>query len=636
LTWEGAATPGTPGTSSQQLLEHLERANLFLVSLDDQRRWYRYHHLFREVLRQRLAGHGQAVSVATLHRRASTWYERQGRITDALLHSLAAGPTNEAARLVEQASLSMMQRSELQTLQRWIEALPTDLVRARPWLALRYAWLLRLNGDLTAAEAWLRDAEQATQSESSQSVPPVHEQSMASFSQRHFRGEAAALRATLAAAYGDVVRTTALAQEALDNLPADQALMRGAVTSSLGIVAFQKGNLPAAERAFTETRTIFESVDNLYGAMLAIQGLGQLYNAQGRLRAVSALYEPIVQQARAARGGPAPMLALAYIGMAEVLYQWNDLAAVTDHLSAGIELAERGGILPIAVIGYLMLARVRQAQGDSLGARDAMSSAEQVVSHGQITPTWLVPPVGVHRARLDLAHDNLQAAMRWAQTARIDPEDDLSFGREFEYVTLARLLLAQGEIAAAQRLVERLLAAAEAGSCTGRAIEILVLQALVLRAGSHKLPALDALEHALTRAAPEGYIRVFVDEGEPMGALLALTADHRAQNDPIRAYAERLLLAFPPEQRRKTALNSDTQSILRTTLERSDAPIEPLSGREIEVLRLVASGLSDRAIAEQLILATGTVKKHLNNIYSKLGVHTRTQALTRASTMNLL
>jgi LuxR family maltose regulon positive regulatory protein len=550
-------------------------------------------------------------------------------------HALAAGATDQAARLVEQASLSMMQRSELQTLQRWIEALPADLVRARPWLALRYAWLLRLNGDLTAAEAWLCDAEQATPAATNESVAPPHEQSMASFSPRHFRGEVAALRATFTAAYGDRARTVVLAQEALDNLPADQALMRGAVTSSLGIVSFQMSDLAAAERAFSETRTIFESVDNQYGALLAIQGLGQLYTLQGRLRAVSALFQPLLQEARATHGGAAPIVSLAYTSMAELLYEWNDLPTAVRHLGTGIDLAERGGMLPVAVIGWLTLAWVRQAQGDSAGASAALMEAEQLVSRGGITPTWLVPPIGVHRARLDLAQGDVQAARRWAETAGLSAEEDLHSGKEFEYLTLARLLLAQGKPDAAQRLLTRLLAAAEAGGRTGRAIEILSLQALALRACHQEGAALDALEHALTRAAPEGYIRLFVDEGAPMAALVAQCAERHAKSHLITAYAEGLLLAFP-ERLEVGALKLADGLPASSLKSPASTLIEPLSERELEVLRLVASGLSDRAIAEKLILAIGTVKKHLNNIYGKLGVHTRTQALARAHTLNLL
>jgi LuxR family transcriptional regulator, maltose regulon positive regulatory protein len=532
----GASNPGlvddarrsSRSAASQLLLEQLEQANLFLIPLDDERRWYRYHHLFREVLQERLAHSGHSDSMVALHRRASMWYAQQGLIAEAVQHALAAGATEQAARLIEQVSLTMMQRSELQTLQRWIEALPADLVRARPWLALRYAWLLRLNGDLTAAEVWLCDAELATPAAANESVAPPREQSMASFSPRHFRGEVAALRATITAAYGDRARTVVLAQEALDNLPADQVLMRGAVTSSLGIVAFQTSDLPTAERAFSETRTLFESVDNQYGALLAIQGLGQLYTLQGRLRAVSALFQPIMQKAHAARGGAAPIVSLAYTGMAELLYEWNDLPAAVRQLGTGIDLAERGGMLPVAVIGWLTLARVRQAQGDSAGARAALMEAEQLVSRGGITPTWLVPPIDVHRARLDLAQGDVQAARRWAETAGLSAEEDPHPGKEFEYLTLARLLLAQGKPDAAQRLLTRLLAAAEAGGRAGRAIEILSLQALALRACDEERAALDALAHALTRAAPEGYVRLFVDEGAPMVALVAQCAERHA------------------------------------------------------------------------------------------------------------
>jgi LuxR family transcriptional regulator, maltose regulon positive regulatory protein len=621
---------------SQLLLEHLERANLFLIALDDERRWYRYHHLFTEVLRERLANSRHGTSIAALHRRASTWYEQQGLITEAVQHALAAKATDEAARLVEQASLTMMQRSELQTLQRWLEALPVDLVRARPWLALRYAWLLRLNGDLQGAEAWLRDAEHAMQAEASQNVPPAREQPPAFFSPRHFRGEAAALRATLAAAYGDRARTVILAQEARDHLPADQALMHGAVSSSLAIVYLQNGDLAAAEHAFSETRTIFESVGNRYGALLAIHGLGQLYTVQGQLHAVHALYQPIVQEARAARSGPAPILSLAYIGMAELLYEWNDLPAAAHHLSGGIDLAERGGILPIVVIGYLALARVRQAQGDTAGACAALTEAEQFVTRGLITPTWLVPPVDVHRARLDLAQGDGQSAARWAEMARIGPADDLHFGREFEYLTLARLLLAQGEPDAAEKLLERLLAAAVLGGRTGRAIEILALHALALRGCGQEMPALDTLEHALTRAAPEGYVRVFVDEGELMAALLAQKAERSIPNAPLLPYIRHVLAAFPQAQTAVPHPQHGDATVPRAAFGGPNALLVPLSEREIEVLRLVASGLSDRAIAEKLILAIGTVKKHLNNIYGKLGVHTRTQALASASALHLL
>jgi len=521
-------------------------------------------------------------------------------------------------------------------LQRWLEALPADLVRARPWLALRYAWLLRLNGDLHAAEAWLRDAEQAMHAEASQSAPPAREQSLASFSPRHFRGEAAALHATLAAAYGDRARTVVLAQEALDHLPADQALMRGAVTSSLGIVAFQTSDLGAAERAFSETRTLFESVDNQYGALLAIQGLGQVYTLQGRLRAVSALFQPIMQEAHAARGGAAPIVSLAYTGMAELLYEWNDLPAAIRQLGMGIDLAERGGMLPVAVIGRLTLARVRQAQGDGAGARAALMEAEQLVSRGGITPTWLVPPIDVHRARLDLAQGDVQSARRWAETAGLSAEEDPHPGKEFEFLTLARLLLAQGEPHAAKKLLERLLVAAKSSGRTGRAIEILVLHALALRACDQEMAALDALEHALTLAAPEGYVRVFVDEGAPMAALLAQKAERSIQNAPLLPYIWRVLARFPQAQTAEPHMQHGDASVPRAAFGGPNTLLEPLSEREIEVLRLVASGLSDRAIAEKLILATGTVKKHLNNIYGKLGVHTRTQALASASALHLL
>jgi LuxR family maltose regulon positive regulatory protein len=279
---------------------------------------------------------------------------------------------------------------------------------------------------------------------------------------------------------------------------------------------------------------------------------------------------------------------------------------------------------------------MRQAQGDTSGARAALTEAEQLVARGLITPTWLVPPIGVHRARLDLIQGDVQAARRWAEAAGMSAEDDPHPGKEFEYLTLARLLLAQGKPDAAQRLLTRLLAAAEAGGRAGRVIEMLVLQALALWACGQEMAALDALELALTLAAPEGYVRRFVDEGKPLAALLAQKAEHSVQNAPLLPYIRRILAAFPQAQTAVAHPQHGDATVPRTAFGGPSALLEPLSEREIEVLRLVASGLSDRAIAEKLILALGTVKKHLNNIYGKLGVHTRTQALASASALHLL
>jgi LuxR family maltose regulon positive regulatory protein len=616
----------TGRSDSQQLLEQVERANLFLVPLDEVRRWWRYHHLFADLLRARLHQE-QPERVPALHEAAAAWSEQHGLVDDAVRYALAAGDAVWAARLIERHFDDLLRRNEDATLHRWLQALPAEVVRSRPRLCLAQALWAWIGGRLEAVEPLVAEAERAYPAVAEEPYEPSVGRATSLVA--NVPGAIATFRAGLGCMQGDADRATRFGHQALAHLTDADRTLRSFARWYLAVADWLRGRLAEAEQALAGLVAEQQGAGERYFARLCYD-LGQVQRAQGRLGAALATY----QQALEAAGGAARLLppaGMALVGQAGVLYERGELEAARDQATEGVGSWRQLSYSLQLVAGLATLARIRQAQGDQAGALEAIAEAERV----QLSPTMvaLFNPVPATRARLALARGEVAEAARWAQDRGLGPGDQPSYPREREYLVLARVLLAQHAPDRALGLLERLHTQAVGQGRTGSVIEIRALQALARHAGGDEPAGLAALAEALTLATPEGYLRVFVDEGAPMATLLGrlLTTPATTQAVAVQvppAFLDRLLEAFEqtgqavlPRSRRGTAL---------------PGLVVGLSAREVEVLQLLAAGRSNPAIAEELVVSLDTVKRHVTHILDKLGAANRTQAVARARELGLL
>ncbi len=625
----------TGGEGSNARLEALERGNFFVVPLDDKRHWYRYHHLFAEVLAAHLRAE-QPDQVATLHRRASVWYEAHGAVADAIHHALAAAGFARAADLIERAMPAMRQSREEAIVFRWLQALPDELIRARPVLSVGYGWVLLARGELDGIEPRLRDAEKALTIglNSKTSAVIVNEEEI-----RRLPGLIALFRAGRALTRGDWPGTVQYAQRALDLAPKDDTLWQGAAVAILGIASWASGDLEVAYRTYTDGMASVQQAGNISDAISGTIARADIRVAQGHLREAMGIYEQALQLATAHQPGDTrPILrgtADLYVGMSELHCEHNDLNTATQQLLRSKELGEQRGLPQNRSRWAVAMARIREAQGDLDGALDLLHEAERLYV-SDFFPN--VRPIAALKARLWIAQRRLGEALGWVRQQGLSPQDDLSYLHEFEYITLARVLLAQVQHNHADQsmletigLLARLLQAAEAGGRMGSVIEILLLQALAYYAQDDLPTALVPLQQALMLAEPEGYVRLFVDEGAPMATLLSAAVERGMMVD----YSHKLLVTLgtvPP-------MISNASPPLAAPI--SSAPhtqllIEPLSERELEVLRLLTTDLSGPEIARQLMISLNTLRTHTKNIFSKLAVNNRRAAVRRAEELDLL
>jgi len=611
-----------PSASGQEALEYLEHANLFIVPLDNERRWYRYHHLFADVLRMHLKAK-QPDQVSALHRRASEWYEHNGSTDNAIRHALAAGDFERAAGLIELVWSAMGRSYQSSTWLGWVKTLPDELVRLRPVLTVWYAYALVGSGDLEAAETRLKDAGCWLDTTADTAGMVVADE--AEF--HRLPGMIALLRAAQTLARGDMPGTVKHAQRALDLAPQDDHLMLGGAASQLGLAAWASGDLDTAIRLTAEGTANVRLAGYLSQAIGGTIVLADLQIIQGRLHEAMTTYERTLQWAMEPGAPVLRGAADMYVGMSALHREHNDLKTATQCLLTSQALGELAGLEQNPYRMRAALARIREAQGDLDGALDLLDQAERLYN-GAFSPN--VRPVATRKTRVWVTQGRLGEALGWAHEQGLSIENELSYLREFDHITLARVLLARYQsdraddsISGGLGLLERLLRAAEEGGRMGSVIEILILQALAYHAQGNLPAALLPLQRALALAEPEGYVRMFLDEGPSMMQLLREASARKIMPD----YSDKLLAAFEAEQQK-----SEDKPDLSPT----EPLIDPLSQREIKILQLIAQGLSNREIGERLFLALDTIKGHNRKIFDKLQVQSRTEAIARARDLGLL
>ena len=619
------AVTGRPG--SQALLEQVERAGLFLVPLDEVRGWWRYHHLFADLLRARLQQQ-QPERIPTLHRNAAAWCDDHEMADDTIRHAVAAGEMTWAARLIEQHFDELFYlRGEGVTVQRWLSALPGDLVRTRPRLLLAQAFLASHSGRLEAVEPLLDAAEQAYAGAAEEPFEPTV--GRAGSMLVNVPALIAIHRGFLAQLRGNAEDTAAFASRALAETCEGEWRLSSTARGFLAMAEWLRGRLAEAERAFASSIAGWQAAGQPTLTAWHRYQLAQVQRALGRLDAAIQTYEQALRATAVPGRPPAPTVGLVYVGLAEVAYQRNELDSALRYVTEGIALERQflPGTSPTA--GLVILAWIRQAAGDPAGALEAIGEAE----HASPTTAGLLNPVPVQRARLLLAQGDVAAAARWTHETGLHTEDEPRYPQEPGYLVLARVLLAQQRPAEALALLDRLHAAAVAQDRAGSVIEAGALRALALAACGQDADAVTALAGTLLLACPQGYVRVFADEGPPMAALLArLIAAQRAGQAaagvPCSCLA-RLQRAFDVRHA-GPGPRSGTAPVAVPGL------VEQLTSRELEVLTMLAAGKSNQAIAGQLVVTLDTVKKHVSHLLGKLGAANRTEAVTRARELGLI
>jgi LuxR family maltose regulon positive regulatory protein len=591
--------PAVPG---QETLEYLEHANLFIVPLDDERRWYRYHHLFAELLRQRL--HQSAArspgdekgSVAAYHIRASQWYEDNGLELEAFHHAAAANDVERAERLIEGKGMPLHFRGAVAPVLNWLNSLPATVLDAWPSLWTTYASVLLVSGQTSGVEEKLQAAEAALQG-----AEPDDKT-------RDMIGRVAAIRATSALSQHQVETAIAQSRRAMEYLHPDNLSFRTFTIWKLGFAYHLQGDRAAARQAYTEAMAISQASGNTITTIMAAIGLGVVQETDNQLYLAAETYRRVLHLFG---DQPLPIAGEAYLGLARITYEWNDLDAAEQHAQQSLQLAQQAENSDRVVANEAFLARLKLARGDAAGAAAMLAQADQ--SARQHNFVLQMPEVAAAQVLTLLRQDNLAAAAHLAQT------HDLPLSQ-------ARVHLAQGDPSAALAALIPFRQQMEAKGWADERLKAMVLQAVALHAQGEKDQALQVLGDALALAEPGGFVRIFIDEGAPMARLLSEAAARRIMPD----YTAKLLAAFEAEEHRDKAKSylppaSSVQPL-----------IEPLSQRELEVLQLIAQGFSNREIGERLFLALDTVKGHARRIYGKLQVQRRTEAIARARELDLL
>jgi LuxR family maltose regulon positive regulatory protein len=600
---------------SAQVLVELERKNLFLIPLDDERRWYRYHHLFSGLLFQILK-QSQPEILNVLYERAAAWLEQNGYLESAIEYALKAQNYDLASRLVLQIKNSLWNRGEVHMLLNWLNTLPEEVVSSQPELCLAYGGCLLLLGYFDATEKWWQLVEDGLSS------MPASDLDAGLWLQKIL-----IYRSVNARYHGDYATAIALGQSGLDKTPPTAIRDRGSALLFLSHAHFYAGNTEAAEQVLTDAIQTLQASGHRMACLNARHYLAQLKVLQGRLHEAGEIYE---QAIRYAREKATPVYSgVEYVGLGDLKREWNQLEAAAADIQPGLELAEAGSFIFTLIEVYLACVRLALSQKDWDAAWKHIQKAEEVARR---CPTSVdIAHLRAWQARLQLAQGNLTEAASWAETVEAEMKGaeitgPLDLIHEFDLLTLARVWLAQGKADQAAALLERVRMEAEDAGRGGRAIEAQMLQALAELAAGKEIQAVHTFTQVLARAEPEGYVRLFIEEGAPVAKLLYKVTTHTTNH--LQDYAKRLLAAYVNEDTEGQAFQAKPQP--------GDALIEPLSQRETEVLRLLADGCSNKEIASQLVISIGTVKRHVIHILQKLRAANRTQAVAIARQLKII
>jgi LuxR family maltose regulon positive regulatory protein len=594
-----AVIPDSPG---QETLEYLERANLFIVPLDNERHWYRYHHLFGDLLRKRLGQSLAPENIAELHIRASQWYEDQGLNIEAFQHAVAANDVERAERLMESKGMPLHFRGAVNAILAWLASLPEPVLDARPLLRVRLATMALTAGQTTGVDEKIQAAEKALKNN------PLDAQS------RDLLGQIACARATLAVTQYQPETILVQARRALEYLLPENLRFRFTANWALSVAYHLQGERVAARQALAEALAIPQTSTSMFSTILAVMHLGRLQELDNRLYQAGETYRRVLQMVG---DQPQPNASDAYLGLARIHYEWNDLDAAEQYGQQGLHLARQfDRLLDRFILYEVFLARLKLAQGDADSAATMLTQIEQ--SARQQNFILRLPDIAVAQVLVLLRQGDVTAAARLAQTHALP-------------VSQTRVCLAQGNTAKALALLSSLRQQMEAKGWQDEQLRAMVLETVALRAHGEKDQAAQQLGDALALAEPDGFIRLFVDEGEPMRLMisdfrLAIEKQAHGYDRKLLGYVDKLLAAFAQPE----GMPQSKVSALKPEL------VEPLSQRELDVLRLIAEGLSNHEIGARLFLALDTVKGHNRRIFDKLQVQRRTEAIARARELGLL
>ncbi|MFN8442862.1 MAG: LuxR C-terminal-related transcriptional regulator [Caldilineaceae bacterium] len=612
---------------AQTLLEELERANLFLIPLDGDRHWYRYHHLFADLLRQRLQ-HRQPQRVAELHRRAATWLAANGFLDDAIRHLIAGKALPQAADLLEQNHETLWMQGRVATLHHWLSFLPAELLADRPRLLLAQVWTHVLSdADATVITALFQQIEAALAHAASTQAAEAQKNI------RELRGVLAAIRAVYHSKHEESAAVIANAEQALADLPASIGSWRSIALMCLGFAHEMKGDVNAAETTFVEAIRLCQRIGNHYSAFVTARSLARTYLTQGKLHLAAATYRDALDQATQHGIGQLPHTAHVHINLGRLHYEWNDLEAAAAQLQMGIERHQDQAVNWIQIEAYLLLARVRWVQGEVATAEALIGQAEQLAQTSKFE--WIKVATASSLVTIRLLFGQDEGGEQWLVQAQPQWTDELNRISEGEHLSAARVLIHQHRTAEALSFLVHITQEAERSGRMKAVVESGVLAALAYQLQGERQSAKETLLKVLILAELEGYLRTFVDEGEAMRQLLIECATwlglhpNTAQNHKLLLYVDKVLTAFPQ------AVIQASEG-LSTQKSKTQPLVEPLSDRELELLHLMAAGLSNQEIAERLIITLGTVKSHANHIFGKLGVQGRVKAINQARELALI